>query len=181
MLAVFSYVKRGYFVQFAYIKITLNLLVTAVLFCPCAALALCVIETPINQVSARTTLVNSGNTQVSLRNASMLTNVYFKCDVDTNYHLTVSPNDGTIMNGTLVLFGSGSAQILIYPKIKTINGNVVNRYFSDMVGGAYVGKAIAGETNRIQIEFEPVKVRLEGNAIRGSGHFNGRAQFSLLY
>jgi len=156
-------------------------LVVNILFAPSVAVALCVMETPTSLIRASTSLVSGGNNRVELKGILMNTSISFRCDKDTDYILAIVQNESASTNNTLTLYGPGSDKISVSPRVKTVNSKVVNMYFREMVGGVYAGRAVAGEPNRVQIEFEPSQINLQDKTLKGNGLFNGRAQFLIQY
>lgn len=180
-LAQIVYIKSAIFAQLKHARNCLFLLIIDTIILPSTASALCVIDAPVSQVRANASLIKGRNDKFELKNTPMSTNISFKCDTDTNYQLVIALQDSDPITNALILSGFGTDKILVHPKIKTVNGGVVDRNFRDMVGGSYSGRAVSGVINYVRIEFEPVQVHLQGSGARSNGYFNGRAQFLLQY
>ncbi|MGP8431800.1 hypothetical protein ACT2FY_01070 [Paraburkholderia fungorum] len=109
----------------------------------------------------------------------MSTQFSFKCDTDTNYSLgfgaTVAQSQVSV-----VLQNAAGTQIVVAPRIRSIDGRLVNKFFRDLPQMSYQDRAIAAKVYQVVVDLVPTHTPLTQGGVQ-TGQFLGNIQLLLQY
>ncbi|MBR7780223.1 hypothetical protein [Undibacterium rugosum] len=118
----------------------------------------------------------SASKGAKLQAPPLMAQATFKCDVETNFRLTLAGENGDPRK-PIVLMDKSGAKMSVLPKLRSVDSNPVNLLFAALPESAYSGRAMAGKTYQVVVDLIPTETMVM--KVSNQDQFSGNFQFYL--